>query len=40
MWREGGGCGGRMDVEGEWWMWLFTLVMVVWLLMLKTMSSL
>ena len=21
MWREGGGCGGRVDVEGGWWMW-------------------
>ena len=21
MWKEGGGCGERMDVEGGWWMW-------------------
>ena len=21
MWREGGGCGGRVDVKGGWWMW-------------------
>ena len=22
MWREGGGCGGRVvDVEEGWWMW-------------------
>ena len=22
MWKEGGGCGGRVvDVKGGWWMW-------------------
>ena len=21
MWRKGGGCGGRVDVKGGWWMW-------------------